>query len=207
MPDKLNLAAAEIREVSPSRPMDRCCIDLMGDFKEGEGMLVGINCRAFFLVHSETTEAKYVSTRPFRVNAGPVSAYVVLSDKKTKYLCELKPEEDEVLIVDREGNTRGVGVARNKIETRPSLFVKAYHPKLEEIHEKYKGDYKILGAEVGEFCIFLQLAETIMLLDENGRPTRADLLKKGDKVLAWLENPEPLGRHFGAGVREKIIEI
>lgn len=204
--EKLNLAVAEIREAKPSGLMDRCCIDLMSNLKEGEGMLVGMHCKAFFLVHGETTETEYINARPFRVNAGPVSAYTLLPDKRTKYLCGLKPM-DEVLIVNHEGNTRGVKVARNKIETRPSLFVKAHHPRLDEIYKKYKEDYKLLGAEVGEFNTFLQLAETIMLLDETGGPIRADLLKKGDKILSWLGNPEHMGRHFGMGVKEKIIEL
>ena len=38
----------------------------------GEGMLVGSFARAGFLVHSECTESRYINSRPFRVNAGPV---------------------------------------------------------------------------------------------------------------------------------------
>lgn len=39
----------------------------------GEGMLVGSFARALFLVHSECAESRYIASRPFRVNAGPVS--------------------------------------------------------------------------------------------------------------------------------------
>ena len=36
-------------------------------------MLIGNFARAAFLVHSECTESRYINSRPFRVNAGPVS--------------------------------------------------------------------------------------------------------------------------------------
>ncbi len=40
----------------------------------GEGMLVGSFARALFVVHSECAESRYIASRPFRVNAGPVRA-------------------------------------------------------------------------------------------------------------------------------------
>ena len=40
---------------------------------QGEGLLVGSFARALFLVHSECAESAYINSRPFRVNAGPVS--------------------------------------------------------------------------------------------------------------------------------------
>ena len=39
----------------------------------GEGMMVGNFARALFLVHSECAESTYINSRPFRVNAGPVT--------------------------------------------------------------------------------------------------------------------------------------
>ena len=39
----------------------------------GEGMLGGSFARALFLVHSECAASAYINSRPFRVNAGPVS--------------------------------------------------------------------------------------------------------------------------------------
>ena len=192
MSEKLNLDTAEIREVKPSGLMDRCCIDLIGNFKKGEGMLVGLLCKGFFLVHSETLKSPFTNARPFRVNAGPVSAYTLIPEKRTKYLCELRAG-DKVLVVDHQGNTREAEVGRNKIETSPSLLIRAHHPKLKKIPDA-------LGVKKGEFHTFLQHAETITLINERGEPVRADLLKKGDKVLVWLENPEPVGRHFGAPI-------
>lgn len=36
--------------------------------------MVGSFARALFLVHSECAESQYIASRPFRINAGPVSA-------------------------------------------------------------------------------------------------------------------------------------
>ena len=51
---------------------DRACIDLASMMVPGEGLLVGSFARALFLVHSECAESRYINSRPFRVNAGPV---------------------------------------------------------------------------------------------------------------------------------------
>ena len=55
---------------------DRVCIDLCSMLAPGEGMLCGSFSRALFLVHSECMESAYINSRPFRVNAGAVHAYV-----------------------------------------------------------------------------------------------------------------------------------
>lgn len=209
MVEKLKMDVAEITEVKSTGSIDRCCIDLSEKLKVGEGMLVGMLARALFLVHSETVKQEWTNTRPFRVNAGPLSAYVLSPEKKRKYLSELKPGV-KVVVVNRKGNTREVEVARNKMELRPSLFIKAYSVKLKKIigkDSKLKKYFRALRVKEGEFYTFLQRAETIMLVNEKGEPVRADLLKKGDKVLAWVENPELVGTHFGTAVKEKIIEF
>lgn len=51
----------------------RVCVDLCSNMVPGEGMLVGSFARGLFLVHSECAESAYINSRPFRVNAGPVS--------------------------------------------------------------------------------------------------------------------------------------
>ena len=56
---------------------DRACVDLASVMVPGEGMLVGSFARGMFLVHSECEESGYINSRPFRVNAGPVSCYFV----------------------------------------------------------------------------------------------------------------------------------
>lgn len=47
-------------------------MDTASLLKPGEGLLVGNFARAMFLVHSECAQSAYISSRPFRVNAGPV---------------------------------------------------------------------------------------------------------------------------------------
>ena len=69
-------------------------------------------------------ESEYVASRPFRVNAGPVHAYVMTPGNKTKYLSELETG-DEVLTVDQEGTTKIAIVGRVKIEKRPLMLVEA----------------------------------------------------------------------------------
>ena len=202
MPEKMKINVAKITEVKPVGSGDRCCIDLLGEFKVGEGMLVGMIGNGLFLVHSETIKNPFTNTRPFRVNAGPVSAYTLVPGKKkeyrTKYLRELK-RGDEVVVIDYKGNMRVIKVGRNKIENRPFLLVEA---QVEGKSNLFPKAY----SENGGFHTFIQHAETIMLVGKKGKPIRADILKKGDEVLVWLENPERVGRHFGTAVRETIIE-
>lgn len=47
-------------------------MDLCSLLAPGEGLLAGSFAAGLFLVHSECAESKYINSRPFRVNAGPV---------------------------------------------------------------------------------------------------------------------------------------
>ncbi len=180
---KLSLKVAKIKTLRPVSMGDRVCIDTASLLSVGEGMLIGSQSNGLFLVHSETLETEYVSSRPFRVNAGAVHAYVLAPDMKTKYLSELCAG-DEVLAVDRKGNTRSVVIGRVKIEKRPLMLLEA----------KCRGKlYKTL----------LQNAETITLLNEKGKPVSISKLKKGDNVLIYTKDA---ARHFGMEVEESIIE-
>ncbi len=180
---KLSLKVAKIKTLRPVSMGDRVCIDTASLLSVGEGMLIGSQSNGLFLVHSETLETEYVSSRPFRVNAGAVHAYVLAPDMKTKYLSELCAG-DEVLAVDRKGNTRSVVIGRVKIEKRPLMLLEA----------KCGGKlYKTL----------LQNAETITLLNEKGKPVSISKLKKGDNVLIYTKDA---ARHFGMEVEESIIE-
>ncbi|MBU4267066.1 MAG: 3-dehydroquinate synthase II [Candidatus Altiarchaeota archaeon] len=181
----MELSLVEITKIEEVGLGDRVCIDTDTELKLGEGMLIGSLSRGMFLVHSETVENPYVETRPFRVNAGPVSAYVLVPGGKTRYLVELKGG-DPVIAVDSNGKEREVKVVRSKIETRPFLLVEA---KLGEV----------------EFHSFLQNAETIRLVTEDGKAVSVVNLKPGDKVLALVDK-EGMGRHFGMAVEETIIE-
>jgi 3-dehydroquinate synthase II len=151
-----------------------------------EGMLVGSMSRGLFFVHAETAESPYVASRPFRVNAGAVHAYVRAPDGGTRYLAELQ-SGDEVQVVDADGNTREAIVGRCKIEKRPMFRVQAR-----------------LETEDGEDRIetLLQNAETIKVRTREGRKAVTDL-EAGDEVLVYYEDT---ARHFGEAVEESIIE-
>ena len=100
----------------------RVCVDTCELMEPGEGMLVGSQSSGLFLVEAEVHRNPHVEPRPFRVNAGPVSSYVLTPGLRTRYLAELKTGE-EVLIVNRNGATRSGHVGRVKIERRPMVLV------------------------------------------------------------------------------------
>jgi 3-dehydroquinate synthase II len=116
--ERLELFAARIRRVEPLGMGDRVCVDTCSSMNLGEGILVGNSSQALFLVHSESVENPFVNTRSFRVNAGPVHAYVRLPGGKTKYLSEMKAG-DEVLIVDFQGRTYTAVVGEPKWKDGP----------------------------------------------------------------------------------------
>lgn len=123
-PNKLH--PVKIEEIRPLGQGDRVCVDMMETFQEGHGLLVGSFNRALFLIHSESMPNEFVNTRPARVNAGPVSMYVLCSDNNTKYLNELT-RGDKLLTVDAKGNMVANEVARSKIEPRPMLLLRGTH--------------------------------------------------------------------------------
>lgn len=180
---KLTLKKATIKTLKPVGMGDRVCVDTASLLDVGEGMLIGSQANGLFMVHSESIETEYVAARPFRVNAGAVHAYVLGPEEKTNYLSEINAG-DEVLAIDREGNTRTVIVGRVKIEKRPLILVEA-------------------EAEGRIFKTLLQNAETIMLVSGDGTPTSISKLKVGDEILIYVKE---IGRHFGMEVEESIIE-
>ena len=177
------LVAATITGVKPLGMGDRVCVDTCSNLGLGEGMLVGNSSAALFLVHAESLENPYVAARPFRVNAGPVHAYIRVPGGRTRYLGELAAG-DEVLVVDYQGRTQVAVVGRVKIERRPLLLVTA--------------DY-----EGRQLSIILQNAETIRLTRPDGQAVSVVQLAPGDQVLVALEEA---GRHFGYKVSETITE-
>ncbi len=177
------LQDATITNIKALSSGDRVCIDTTTMMHPGEGMLIGSYSKAMVLIHSESLESEYVASRPFRVNAGPVQAYVMVPGGKTRYLSELEAG-DEVLIVNTEGETKKSIVGRSKIEKRPLLLVEA----------KYE-DVKIKT--------LVQNAETIRLVDENSEPVSVSVLKPGDKIKIFIDEK---ARHFGISIDENIIE-
>jgi 3-dehydroquinate synthase II len=181
--ESYELKPATITKVKPVGSGDRVCVDTCSIMGVGEGMLVGSYSKGLFLVHSESLESEYVASRPFRVNAGPVHAYVMTPGNKTRYLSEIEAG-DEVLTVDKEGNTKSTVVGRVKIEKRPLMLVEAEY-----------------GGVV--LRTLLQNAETIRLVGENKKPKSVADLKVGDKVMVYLDKG---ARHFGMAINETIIE-
>ena len=181
--ERIELTPAKLTELKPIGLGDRVCVDTVSILNLGEGMLVGSQSNGFFLIHSETLENPYVETRPFRVNAGAVHAYIKVSKNKTKYLSELK-SGDEVLIVNKKGEVRLENIGRVKIERRPLILLQA----------QTKGE---------KISTILQNAETIGLLSQDGKPVSVSKLKIGDEILVNLERG---GRHFGIEVEESLVE-
>jgi len=181
--ENYSLVPATVTRVEPVGSGDRVCVDTCSIMNVGEGMLIGSYSRGLFLVHSESLESDYVASRPFRVNAGPVHAYIMTPGNKTRYLSEIETG-DEVLTVDKNGNTKTSVVGRVKIEKRPLMLVEA----------EYEG-YTIRT--------LLQNAETIRLVTEDGNPLSVAELKIGDRVMVYLDKS---ARHFGMSIEETIIE-
>ena len=177
----LELVAVEVVAVKEIGTGARACIDTCELMKPGEGILLGCQSSTLFLVQAEVHESPYVETRPFRVNAGPLSLYTLTSPTRTRYLSELKSGE-EVLVVDREGKVRVTNVARLKIEWRPMLLIEAEH-----------------GGKT--LKLIAQNAETIRVVTPEGSTAVTDL-QKGDKILARVEAG---GRHFGTLVQEEAV--
>ena len=161
---------------------DRVCVDTCSLLGHLEGMLVGNSAAGMFLINAETHESEYVSSRPFRVNAGAVHGYTLLPDGSTKYLGELQAG-DEVLVVDSKGLAKTAVVGRIKIERRPLLLIEA------------KSNGKL-------FTTIVQNAETIRLVSRDKTISVTDL-RPGNKVALRLETG---GRHFGSPVKETIRE-
>jgi 3-dehydroquinate synthase II len=181
--EQLRLIQATIKSVRPLGMGDRVCVDTITNMQPGQGMLVGNSSSGMFLVHAENVETPYCATRPFRVNAGAVHAYVRVPDGKTAYLADVGIG-DPVLIINHKGKTEVGFVGRAKVEKRPMMLVEA----------TYKGK---------PLSLVMQNAETIRLTKPGGEPVSITHLKPGDRVLSYLEEA---GRHFGVKIDETIVE-
>jgi 3-dehydroquinate synthase II len=178
---KIDLSLATISSLKQLGIGTRACIDTCDIMTEGEGMLVGCQSSGLFLVHAEVGTDLKSDPRPFRVNAGAVSLYILTPGNRTRYVSELSAGE-EVLIVDKQGNTRSTIIGRVKIEKRPMIIIEA------EIDEK-------------TFKTILQNAETIRLISPEG-PKSVTELNIGDNILVQRQHG---GRHFGVLVEEESV--
>lgn len=180
--EELELVDATVTAVEPTEMGDRVCVDTATLMESGEGMLVGSMSNGLFLVHAEVAESPYVASRPFRVNAGAVHAYIRVPGGETKYLSELEAG-DSVLVVNEDGETREALVGRSKIEKRPMFLVEA----------EYDGK---------RYRTLLQNAETIRLVTPDGAVSVTEL-EEGEEVRLYVEEG---GRHFGTKVEESVVE-
>lgn len=179
--NSVSLIKGKVVSVKQIGPGARVCVDTCELLEQGEGMLVGSQSSGLFLVEAEVHKNPHVEPRPFRVNAGPVSSYVLVPGLKTRYLSELKAG-DEILIVNRAGATRVGHIGRVKIERRPMMLV-------------------VTEADGHTFSIILQNAETVRLVSYVAS-TPVSELKLGDEVLLRVEEG---GRHFGTLVAEEMV--
>lgn len=180
---ELPLAHGKVIRIESLGSGDRVCVDTCTMLRVGEGMLIGSQASGMLLVHSESKHNQYAAPRPFRVNAGAVHSYILMADRTTRYLSELKAG-DEVLAVDVSSQTQNVVVGRVKIEKRPLVLV-----------EVESGPRR--------FNAILQNAETVCLVS-NGLPVSIVDVKVGDAVAVWISEGE--GRHFGKSIKENILE-
>jgi 3-dehydroquinate synthase II len=181
--EKFDLFPARVTSIKPLGLGDRVCVDTCSSMIPGEGMLVGNSSQALFLVHAESLENPFVNPRPFRVNAGPVHAYVRLANGKTKYLSEIRAG-DQALVVNFEGKSHPAVVGRAKVERRPLVLVEA-----EENGQR--------------ITAILQNAETIRLTQPGGEAISLVDLQEGSEVLVYREEA---ARHFGIRIDETLYE-
>ncbi|MBD0743118.1 3-dehydroquinate synthase II family protein [Streptomyces sp. CBMA152] len=180
----LELTTLTVQSIEHSGLGDRICVDTCSHFEKDEGILVGSYAHGFVLCVSETHPLPYMPTRPFRVNAGTLSSYVLGADNRTNYLSELQAGST-VLGVTADGRTRRIVVARVKLESRPLLTVRATSDD---------------GVEVS---LALQDDWHVRILGPGAKVLNCTELKPGDKLLGYVATDK---RHVGWPVGEFCIE-
>jgi len=181
---RLALKEFSVTEVADAGTGDRVCVDTCSNFYLDEGILVGSFGGGFLLCCSETHPLPYMPTRPFRVNAGAVSSYVLSSQERTNYLSELR-QGDSVIGVRVNGDTRPLVVGRAKIETRPLLLIKAR------------------SADGDTASVILQNDWHVRVLGPAGVVHNITELKVGSVILGYTA---ARSRHVGMAVDEYCLE-
>lgn len=181
---RLELKEFAVTSIANAGTGDRVCVDTCSNFYPDEGILAGAFGGGFLLCCSETHPLPYMPTRPFRVNAGAVSSYVLSSVDRTNYLSELC-QGDVVTGVRVTGETRPLVVGRAKIETRPLLLVKTVTPNGEAASLLLQNDWHV------------------RLLGPGGIVHNITELKPGSVVLGYSA---ARSRHVGMAVDEYCLE-
>ena len=181
---QLALKEFSVTEIADAGTGDRVCVDTCSNFFRDEGLLVGAFGGGFLLCCSETHPLPYMPTRPFRVNAGAVSSYILSSPDRTNYLSELR-QGHTVTAVRVNGDTRPVVVGRAKIETRPLLLIKAR------------------SADGDEASLMLQYDWHVRMLGRAGAVHNITELTPGSIILGYAA---ARARHVGMAVDEYCLE-
>ena len=187
--DELPVCEMIVESVEEAGLGDRYCLDFLSLLQPGEGLLIGSSASTLILVHSETVPSTFVPTRPFRVNAGAPHAYVLMADRTTKYMAELRAG-DALLAVTSIGTTRPVVLGRIKIEQRPML----------KITVKPTGNSK---RKPQMSHVFMQQAETVRLMANLDTPVSVTDIAAGDVALGWSGHG---GRHLGKTIDSRVEE-
>ena len=177
------LVTATILSVEPAGVGERVCVDLIERLSQGEGLAIGSSASSLCIVHGETLPSEYVPSRPFRVNAGAIHAYVLMANGSTRYLSELEAG-DEVAVLSHDGSKRAAVIGRLKVERRPFIMLRILTP-------------------MGEGQIILQQAETVRLISSSGKAVSVTNIEEGAEILALNEASM---RHIGQAVSGEVVE-
>jgi len=182
---KLEMIEVTVNSIEDGGIGERVCIDLIERMNPDEGLCIGSFSSCMLLVQAEVNENPHVPTRPFRVNAGAIHAYVLSDEQETHYLQELCSGMS-LSIISVDGKSRSSTIGRLKIEHRPFLLV------------RFSSDKGVEGQ------ILLQQAETVRLLTSSGSSIPVTSLKIGEKVLAMSLGS---AMHMGKGVPAMAREV
>ncbi len=177
------LVSAAILSAESAGVGERVCVDLIERLSPGEGLAIGSSASSLCLVHGETIPSEYVPSRPFRVNAGAIHAYVLMADGSTRYLSELQ-SGDEVAVLSSDGSKRGAVIGRLKVERRPFIMLRFSTP-------------------MSEGQIMLQQAETVRLISTSGEAFSVTQIEEGMEILVLNETSM---RHIGQAVPGEVAE-
>ncbi|WP_232323908.1 3-dehydroquinate synthase II family protein [Catenuloplanes japonicus] len=180
----LSLVPLRVTAVRHAGTGERACVDTCTMLLPDEGILIGSRSRGLVLCASETHPLPYMPTRPFRVNAGAIMSYTLVSGERTAYLSELRAG-DRVLAVGADGRTRSVTVGRIKIETRPLLAIDAVAPGGETVNLIVQDDWHV------------------RVLGPGGTVLNSTALRPGDEILGCLPDAD---RHVGYPIDETCVE-
>ncbi|MBI88044.1 MAG: hypothetical protein CMB67_03330 [Euryarchaeota archaeon] len=180
---KITVREAEVLSIEAVGMGERVCIDLTRRLEDGQGMAIGSMSGMLCMIHGETIPSEFVPTRPFRVNAGAIHSYALISDRKTKYLSELN-SGDEVAIVSDKGVADIATIGRLKIENRPLVMVRF-------------STQNSLGQ------IVLQQAETVRIITTGGKIESITNIEPGMMISLIYSN---IGRHIGMPIRGGVTE-